>query len=332
MQFKRIVMKKINGLTLFFILVIIGIIIGPLIIPIPPLMDIRPLEELVYPDSQFKNIEGINVHYQSNGHNPKNLLILLHGFGSSSYSWNKVMEPLASYGSVIAFDRPAFGLTERVIPFEDVDYNPYTLEFQPTIVLDFIQGIRPNKTILVGNSAGGTVALKTVLENPGEIDALILVSPAVYGGGGAPKWIRPLLNIPHFNRLGPVFVRTIRERGLELLKLAWFDPDQISDLDLENYQKPLSIDNWDRALWEFTKANGVNDIQDRFSEITIPVLVISGEYDQIIPKEQSIQLAEELTNADLVIIPNCGHVPQEECPELFLNAVDSFMGKLDTQK
>ena len=173
-------MKKLNGLTIFFILVLIGVIIGPLIIPLPPLMDIRPVEELVYPDSQFKNIDGINIHYQSIEQDHNNLFILLHGFGSSTYSWNKVMEPLASYGSVVAFDRPAFGLTERVIPFEDVDYNPYTLEFQPTIVLDFIQEIKPNKTILVGNSAGGTVALKTVLEYPGEIDALILVSPAVW--------------------------------------------------------------------------------------------------------------------------------------------------------
>ncbi|HSM25322.1 MAG TPA: alpha/beta hydrolase [Anaerolineaceae bacterium] len=324
-------MKKINGLTIFFILVLLGVIIGPLIIPIPPLLDILPVEELVYPDSQFKNIDGINIHYQAIDLDQNNLLILLHGFGSSSYSWNKVMEPLAMHGTVIAFDRPAFGLTERVIPFEDVDFNPYTLEFQPTIVLDFIQDNKPNRTILVGNSAGGTVALKTVLEHPGEIDALILVSPAVYGSGGAPKWIRPLLNIPHFNRLGPVFVRSIRERGLELLKLAWFNPEQISEVDLENYQKPLSIDNWDRALWEFTKANGENDVQSRLSEITIPVLVISGEYDQIIPKEQSIQLASELPNADLVLIPNCGHVPQEECQDLFLNAIDSFLSKYETQ-
>lgn len=325
-------MKKINGLSLLFILVLIGIIIGPLIIPLPPLMDIQPIEELVYPDSQFKNVDGINIHFQARENGSSILFILLHGFGSSTYSWSKVMDPISLFGSVIAFDRPAFGLTERVLPNMDVDFNPYMLDFQPSIVMDFVHDIKPVKTILVGNSAGGTVALKTALDYPGEIDALILVSPAVYGGGGAPKWIRPLLNIPHFNRLGPVFVRSIRERGLELLKLAWFDPDQITDEDLENYQKPLSIENWDKALWEFSKANRENDIQDRISDVSIPVLVISGENDQIIPKEQSIQLASELPNSDLVIIPNCGHVPQEECPDLFMKAIDDFIRNLDSQK
>ena len=321
-------MRKINPLGLFIILLLLFIVIGPLIIPLPPLDGIQPMEALVYPDSQFMDINGVDVHYQEIQIDSETLVILLHGFGSSTYSWQKVMEPFSTFGSVLAYDRPGFGLTERVLPYEDVDTNPYLLEYQSQILMAFIESKNAEKIILVGNSAGGTVALQTALAYPGRIDALILISPAVYGSGGAPKWIKPLLNLPQMDRLGPVLVRTIRERGLEILELAWSDPERISEEDLQNYQKPLSVDRWDVGLWEFTKANGENDIAARTSEIKMPVLVITGADDKIIPAEQSIQLASELPNASLVVIPACGHVPQEECPTDFMNAVDNFIDNL----
>jgi len=321
-------MKKINGFTLFLILILFSVLILPLIVPLPPLTGIQPVEELTYSDSQFKEIDGINIHYQQIGENSDTLIILLHGFGSSTYSWQKVMDPLSEYGAVLAYDRPAFGLTERVTTFEDKDFNPYKMNYQPEIVINFIDEEQAEKVILIGNSAGGTVAIQTALDYPDKISALILVSPAVFESGGAPGWIKPLLNLPHFNRLGPILVRSIRERGLELLELAWSDQQKITQKDYENYQKPLSVSNWDTALWEFTKVNGGTDLQSRLKELSIPVLIISGEYDKIIPVEQSKQLAVNLPGSEIVIIPNCGHVPQEECPDGFLEATDSFINSI----
>jgi pimeloyl-ACP methyl ester carboxylesterase len=322
-------MKKINGLSLFFILFLLMIIIGPLIIPLPPLSGIRPVEELMYSDSQFLEIDGIDIHFQERDTDDKTLFVLLHGFGSSTYSWQKIIDPLSEYGSVLAYDRPAFGLTERVIPFEDVPFNPYTADYQPEIVKSFFDEKQPKKIILIGNSAGGTVAIQTALNYPEKIDALVLVSPAVFGGGGAPKWVKPLLNLPQFKRLGPVFVRTIRDRGLDILELAWFDPEKITETDYENYHKPLSIDKWDTALWEFTKVNGDNDLSTKIGDLKMPVLVITGDNDKIIPVEQSIQVAEAIPQAQLQILPNCGHVPQQECPDEFLEVVDSFLQSLE---
>jgi len=322
-------MKKINGFTLFLILVLFMVLVLPLIVPLPPLTDIQPVEELTYSNSQFNEIDGIEIHYQQVGENSDTLIILLHGFGASTYSWQKVMDPLSEYGAVLAYDRPAFGLTERVVFSEDIEINPYKMDYQPEIVVNFIDEELTEKVILIGNSAGGTVAIQTALDYPDKISALILVSPAVFEGGGAPGWIKPLLNLPHFNRLGPILVRSIRERGLELLELAWHDPQKITEKDYENYQKPLSVDNWDMALWEFTKVNGGTDLQTRLKELTIPVLIISGEDDKIIPVEQSKQLAAELSGSELVIIPSCGHVPQEECPNEFLEAVVPFINSID---
>ncbi|PKO07597.1 MAG: hypothetical protein CVU41_00020 [Chloroflexi bacterium HGW-Chloroflexi-3] len=321
-------MKKVNPLGLFIILLLLLIVFGPLIMPLPPLGGIQQLEALVYSDSQFMEINGADVHYQEILSDSVTLIVLLHGFGSSTYSWQKVMQPFSSFGSVLAYDRTGFGLTERVIPYKEVNTNPYLLEYQSQILLALIEAKKAEKIILVGNSAGVTVAMQTALLYPDRIVALILISPAVYGSGGAPKWIKPLLNLPQMDRLGPVLVRTIRERGLEILELAWSNPEKISEEDLANYQKPLSVDRWDVGLWEFTKANGENDIDSRITELSMPVLVITGADDKIIPADQSIQFASELPNASLVILPNCGHVPQEECPAEFMNAIDTLINNL----
>ena len=100
------------------------------------------------------------------------------------------------------------------------------MDYQSEILLELIQSRNADKVILIGNSAGGTVAIQAALEYPEKVQELILISPAVYGGGGAPKWIKPLLNLPQFNRLGPIFVRAIRDKGLEILELAWSDPEK----------------------------------------------------------------------------------------------------------
>jgi pimeloyl-ACP methyl ester carboxylesterase len=318
-------MRKINGLGIFVILMLIFIIFGPLIVPLPPLENIVPIEELTYPKSNFIETDKVKIHFIEEENENDELIILLHGFGSSTYSWHKVIEPLSEFGTVIAYDRPGFGLSERVIPFEDVDFNPYIFEYQVEIINQIIQSKNPEKVILVGNSAGGTVAIQSALDYPDKISGLILISPAVYGSGGAPGWIKPFLNLPQFDRLGPVFVRTIRERGLELLKLAWANPENITVEDLENYQKPLSVEKWDIGLWEFTKVNGGNTVEDRLNELRMPILIITGSEDKIIPVELSTQLAKELNNSEYILIPDCGHVPQEECPQEFLNATESFL-------
>ena len=94
------------------------------------------------------------------------------------------MEPFSQLGTVIAFDRPAFGLTER--PLEWEGQNPYSPEAQVELVIGLLDHFGVDQAILVGNSAGGTIAMQAALTYPERVSALVLVDPAVYNGGGAP--------------------------------------------------------------------------------------------------------------------------------------------------
>jgi pimeloyl-ACP methyl ester carboxylesterase len=286
-------MKRLRKIILYTLgMLLLALLLGPFLIP--PLENTQPPAELAAPDSQFIEINGLTVRYKETG-SGETVFLLLHGFAASEFSWREVMAPLAAYGRVIAFDRPAFGLTERPLAWEGT--NPYSQEGQIALTLGLMDALGVEKAILVGNSAGGTLSLSFALAD--RVTALVLVDPAVYAGGGSPAWIRPLFNTPQMQRIGPLFVRNIQDRGLDFAASAWHDPSKITDDIWEGYTKPLRVDNWDRGLWLLTTASQASGLAERVDEITHPTLVLTGDDDRIVPTAQSIRLAEEIPGACL---------------------------------
>ena len=314
---------KITGITLGVILILF--LVGPFLIPVPPLENTVPAETLVDEDSKFIEVNDINVHYKTYGQGEP-VFILMHGFGASLFSWHEVTAPLAEYGTVIAYDRPAFGLTER--PMEWDGKNPYSQDSQVDLVVGLMDALDVEQAILVGNSAGGTLAMLTALKYPERVQSLILADPAVYSGGGAPSWIRPLLGTPQMRHVGPLFARMFQTRGSEMVELAWHDTSKITTEIIEGYQKPLLVNDWDKVLWELTIASSESDLAERLTEFNMPVLVITGDDDRIVPTEESVRLASDLPNAELVIIEESGHLPHEEQPEEFMKAVVIFLSEM----
>jgi pimeloyl-ACP methyl ester carboxylesterase len=321
-------MKRLARIVLILAaVVLLVLLVGPFLIPVPPLAGAVPPAQLADPDSRFADVNGLQVHYKIAGQGEP-VLVLLHGFAASVFSWREVMTPLAEIGAVIAFDRPAFGLTERPMPGEWQGENPYSPEAQAELTIALMDELGVGKAVLVGNSAGGTMAVLTALRHPERVEALVLVDPAIYYGGGSPGWLRPILRTPQMRRLGPLFARQIQKWGEDFARSAWHDPAKLTPEMWAGHTKPLRAENWDRALWEFTLASHPLGLEERLGELQVPTLVITGDDDRIVPTEQSVRLAGELPNADLVVIPSCGHVPQEECPEAFLEATKSFLTKL----
>jgi len=300
------------------------LLVGPFLVPIPPLEGTAPPEALADPDSRFVEVLGLRVHYKEKGQGDPAFL-LLHGFGASTFSWREVMEPLGQRGRAIAFDRPGFGLTSRPMPGQWAGRNPYSTEAQVDLTVALLDALGVEKAVLVGNSAGGTVALLVTLAHPERVRALVLVDAAIYTRGGAPSWLRPLLATPQMRRLGPFLLRSFPSQGESLLRLAWHDPSKITPEVLEGYRKPLQVENWDRALYELTVATSVPDLAPRLAEVRVPTLVITGDDDRVVPTAESLRLAQELPNAQLAVLPACGHVPHEECPGPFLEALGQFL-------
>jgi pimeloyl-ACP methyl ester carboxylesterase len=330
-------MAKLGRILLgVLIVLVLLVVVGPFLVPVRPLEGLVPPQQLADPDSKFMEVDGLQFHYKDAGEGAP-AMILLHGFSASEFSWREVASPLAELGRVVRFDRPSSGLTERPLPGHPrmeggagwTGVNPYSPQAQAGQVVEIMDKLGIDKAVLVGNSAGGTIATLTALEYPERVEGLVLVSPAIYNGGGAPAFIRPLLNTPQLQRIGPLSGRFLAGAGERLLTLAWHDPTKATQDVLAGYRKATQAENWDRGLWELTKASQDSNLETRLAEVTQPTLVITGDDDRIVPTADSVRLAAELPNAELVVLPQCGHVPQEECPAPWLEAVTEFVKRFE---
>ena len=313
-------------LVLFsFVFACITTALGPFMVPVPKLDGLVDASTLIEPDSKFIEINGVNIHYKEAGSGER-MFILLHPFGGSTYSWREVMDDFAQYGRVIAYDRPAFGLTERPLP-GDWESNPYGVKANVEILRGLLDAFGVDKAVLVGNSAGGGVAVAFALEYPERVDKLILVDPGVGGGYGPqfPAWALPIMWTPQMRHLGPLMMRDYQESLPRTIDREWFDQSKLTDEIRQKHLQILKIQNWDRAFYELTFAPAYPELRPLLPQLTVSTLIVAGEEDRLIRSWYFEAVATEIPGATLELIPRCGHVPEEECPEPFMERVESFL-------
>ena len=319
-QVKRFL--KWSGLGL-----IAALLIGPFLIPVNTsgtLTKEQAAAELWQGQSKWIEILDHDVHYVEAGDpNSDRLIVLLHGFGASAYSYKDVLEPLAELGHVIAYDRAAFGFTERPTSWE---INPYGADSQLMVLDGFVEQFGQGKQVYVlGHSAGGNLAAAYAEDYQAKLAGVILFAPAVLTTGGGPGWLNWIFSIPQLDHVGPALVSTIATSGLDLLYRSYYDQDKVTEEILAGYTQPLKVIGWERAFWEFNKAPRDTGAGERLAEIKIPTLVITGDTDLVVATADSIEVASRIAQADLVIIPQTGHLPNEESPAGFAESVIDFI-------
>lgn len=307
--------------------VLLVLLIGPFLIPVNTsgtLTKEAAAAEIWGDRSEWVTLADHQVHFVTAGDPESNrLIVLLHGFGASAFSYRDVLEPLGEVGYVIAYDRAAFGFTERPTTWE---LNPYSEAGQLEVLDQLINRFGDGKEAFVlGHSAGGNIAAAYAIENQEKLAGAILFAPALLTSGGIPSWLTWMFSIPQLNHLGPLLVSSIASSGTDILYSSYYDPSKVTAQKLSGYTTPLKISGWESAFWEFTKAARPSGAADRLGEITIPTLVIAGDSDEIIPTADSREVAARISGSQLVIIPRTGHLPNEEAPEEFGIAVAEFI-------
>lgn len=285
--------------------------------------------EAAGPEAEFVSLNGVDVHIETAAYSgdcgcTPPLIVLLHGFGASTFSWREVIEPLTAAGDVIAYDRPGFGFTER--PLSSPGASPYgaaqNLELLSALVSEF--GVN-REIVLVGHSAGGELAALFAEQNPQLVQKLVLVDPAIVTPGGAPDAVRWMLSIPQIDRLGPFFVRSLEGSLEQILYASYYNTSKVTDEVLAGYQAPTNVVDWEVAFWEFTKASRIDITLEQLSTLTQPTLVITGSRDAIVPVADSRKVAAAIPNSTLVVINQAGHLPHEEQPGVFAYSLTSWL-------
>jgi pimeloyl-ACP methyl ester carboxylesterase len=322
--------KNKKALTILLSVLLLILFVVPYLVPVPKLLGTFPPDRLGKEDSKFMVVNGLKVHYKIYG-SGEPAIVLLHGFGAYSFSFEPVIEELSRHGTVIVFDRPAFGFTERPLLENWDGPNPYSSEFAADLTVGLMGGLGIHRAVLLGHSAGGAIALLSYYRHPERVEALIFEDAAVYGVG-APWYVEIFRYFPQFQRLGPLLVRSIAgESGINTLYLAWYNDSKITPDIIEGYRRPLMAENWDYALWQYTLASGDLRLSQNLSRVSVPVLVITGAQDEIIAPSYAERLASEIPGASFVKINDCGHIPHEEKPVEFLSHVVAFLESIKIQ-
>ena len=283
------------------------------------------MEQQLSPCSHFLDVNGFKVHYRLAG-TGKPLVVLLHGSFLSIRSWRLVFDRLAEIVTVVAFDRPGFGLTSRPLPSK-VNGVSYTPEAQSDLVIALMKKLGFNKAVLVGNSTGGTMALLTALRYPEHVDGLVLAGAMIYSGyatSEVPSFMKPVMKAmtPIFSRLMKFLITRLYDRNI---RGFWYNKERLGSDVLSAFRSDLMIGDWSRAFWELFLETHHLRLDERLKTMSKPSLVITGKHDLTVKTEESILLARELPNAELAVIPDCGHLPQEEQPEAFVLEVRKFL-------
>jgi len=269
--------------------------------------------------SRFADIDGVRVHYQEKGSGAP--LVLIHGYTASTFVWKDVFEPLSEQFRVIAVDLKGFGLSAK----PDGDY---TRRAQGELVVRLLDHLKINRAILCGSSMGGEASLNAAHYHPQRVVALILVDSAgvtVSGGGsvspGIAQW--PVIG-PALAALALTSDSLVRDG----LRQSFYDDSLVTDEQVAAYYRPLKTRDGQRAAFLARRLAGLNPIEPEINKIQRPTLIIWGAEDELIPLEAGRRLNALIAGSRLVVFDKCGHLPQAEMPERFVNEVRNFAASL----
>jgi pimeloyl-ACP methyl ester carboxylesterase len=266
-------------------------------------------------------VNGQRMAYLDVGQGPP--VILIHGFGGSMWQWEHQQRPLSTKFRLITPDLIGSGLSAK----PEIEYRPdQTLQY----FVAFMDALHIRQAALVGNSMGAGLAIGMAVAHPDRVSHLVLID-------GLPAQVRERLTSPSIKRAldtaAPSWLASFGNwlfGGLmtqSILEEMVHDPALLTPAIIErsdrNRQRPgiiaplLTVRDT-LPLWEAGFAK-------RIGEIRHPTLILWGEEDRVFPIHAGEELQRTITGSSMIRIPNAGHIPQWERPELANRAMIEFL-------
>ena len=226
-------------------------------------------------------------------------LVLLHGEGDQAGTWARVTMPLVERYRVIIPDLAGHG-----------DSDPAEGPIEVDQVLAGVEAIldtccEDQTVVLVGNSLGARIAFLTALERPDQVARIVALN------GGPLRLEEPMVNVFPSNR---------EEAQQTMEGLMGPSAKSIPDTVLDDIVRRAKTGPAARLETNADRM-GTFFLNGRLGEVETPVDLIWGSADQLYSVEYAQRLKEGLPAARLTTLPDCGHVPQRECPVLMVEAL-----------
>ena len=263
------------------------------------------------PQEKTATVFGAKIYYLEAGDPAKPAVILLHGLGSSTVSWQLNIAALAANYRVIVPDQIGFGKSDKPM-----------LKYRVGTYVDFLDKfmseIKVEKAHLVGNSLGGWVAALTSIKYPNRALKIVLADAA----GLRPRDV-DLKQIYALNY-------STRDEVRQLVKLVFFNQAVFGNELFIDQSMNLRVQAGDgytiNSLIESIKRDE-DFLNNRLGEIKKPTLIVWGKQDGLLPVADAETFNKGIAGSELVIFDQCGHAPQVEKAADFNKKVLEFLGK-----
>lgn len=247
-------------------------------------------------------------------------VMLLHGFGASIGHWRHNLEVLGQHHTVYALDMLGFGASRKAC----ADYN---IDLWVDQVYEFWRTFIRQPMVLVGNSIGSLVCLAAAAAHPEMVKGIALISLPDFSQReeAIPSWLRPVVSTIEGLVASPILLKSlfyvVRRPPVvrKWVGLAYANPTAVTAELVEILTGPArdrgAAATFSALLKAMTSAKFGPRIKAVLPNLDIPVLLMWGRKDRMIPPYLASQFAALNPNLELVEIDDAGHCLHDECPE-----------------
>lgn len=240
----------------------------------------------------------------------QNVLVLGNALGTDVHLWERAMPALAAHYSIVRFDMPGHGKSP-------LPTDTYTLEEVADAVVKALDERGVESFDYAGVSVAGAIALEIAHKYPTRIKHSVVVCSAPYMGGPE-GWAERIAQVESEGTASLV----------PSLPSRWFSDDFITkDPGAVKALLDMVATTDDSAYIKTCEALGNFDARGYLADITVPVLVISGEIDPGSPPTAGAIIADGVPGAQQVVIPGASHQAVVEAPLEVAKAMTSFLAK-----
>lgn len=261
------------------------------------------------------DVSGIRLHVRDRGDKSAPAVMLVHGTASHLQTWDGWAKALERDFRVITLDLPGNALS-GLDPAGD-----YSDERTVEVLLALMDTLGMERASLIGSSLGGRIAWLLAATHQERVSKLVLVSPDGFASNGfeygKPPEVPSLLDAAQYV-LPKRFLRSS-------LAAAYADPSKLSEETFERYYGLMRAPGSRGAILARMRQTVLQPPEPLLRKITMPVLLVWGEKDQMIPISNAADYLGALPDARLVRLPDAGHVPQEEVPDTSIAPVIEFL-------
>ena len=266
-------MKRLRRLSTVLLVVLAGLTTLPYLVDVPKGADVDPATLLAVaaaPGARIITADGVQSVVAEAGDPQDPALLLIHGFGGSTFGYRDVMAPLAARGwHVIAIDLPGFGLSEKSWG------RDYSHKAQATFALAVLDQLKVDRAVVLGHSMGGNVISWMLALAPERVAGLAYIDAAVAqpksGVSSSPSFASVLLNVPPVRRIARIAIRSAfsRETFAELLSSAFAVKSVVNRYGLvDGYAASSLLRDWDLALLGIIRDGAKNALPDSLANLS----------------------------------------------------------------